>query len=175
MEIQVKDQLPIVIDENELAKSIQDYDEIAADLASKLGCANIVGAYAELLVAHKLGLVLENKSNKDYDAESPDGKKYQIKSRWIKKGLGNSGQNEFGPLKYCEAGSYPFHVLVLVVFNGDLLNPLIYQIRSESINGLLGDKGEAKPAHLRDGKVVFKCSKSFLAEASRNDGLIGKL
>lgn len=175
MEIQVKGQSPIVIDENELAKGVQDYDEIAADLASKLGCANIVGAYAELLVAHELGLVLENKSNKDYDAEGPDGKKYQIKSRWIKKGLGNSGQNEFGPIKYCEAGPYPFHVLVLVVFNGDLLNPLIYQIRSESINSLLDLKGKGKPAHLKKGKVIFRCNESFLAEASKSDGLIGKL
>lgn len=175
MEMQRNGRLLIDVDEPAFKKSIKKYAEIVVFFAKKLGCANIVGAYAELLVANKLGLVLENKSNKDYDAESPDGKKYQIKSRWIKKGLGNSGQKEFGPIKYCDSRAYPFDVLILVVFNDDLLSPSIYQIHSESINSLLNIKDKGRPAHLKKGKVIFRCNESFLAEVDKNDGVIEKL
>jgi len=44
---------------------------------------NSLGDYTEWLVARKLGLSLEGNSSSGYDAISPDGTRYQIKSRRI--------------------------------------------------------------------------------------------
>ncbi len=92
---------------------------------------NIVGEYAELLVCEKLKLKKEIASNPEYDATDSEGRRYQIKSRWMN-GLGSgAGKDEFGAFKpHCDDG--PIHYLVLVVFNGNTFEDAhIYSINIE--------------------------------------------
>ena len=73
---------------------------------------NIVGEFAEHLVADALGGTLAAPSQKDYDMTLPDGRTVQVKARKLT-----------GKYKYSETlsdiHSWNFNVLIIVLFNDD--------------------------------------------------------
>lgn len=87
----------------------KDYNKVSSLLAQEMGgTANIIGEFAERLVAEYLHADLLPTSNKSADLKTPDGKQIQVKSRRLK------------ALKSSSLGiirSWDFDILVVVLFS----------------------------------------------------------
>ncbi len=75
---------------------------------------NVLGDYAEKLVADTLGLTLANNSNAHYDAVDAKGVKYQIKS--CKPTISNPSM-QLSSLRDLDAGGFDY--LIALIFNPD--------------------------------------------------------
>ncbi|MBY0419735.1 MAG: hypothetical protein K2W88_16915 [Pararheinheimera sp.] len=85
------------------------YNYYSNQLASALGRTNnIVGEYAEFIVNRYYGGKLLNASKASADIVTPDGKKYQVKSRKIKKGT----TTQLNVIR-----SWDFDFLVVILFD----------------------------------------------------------
>ena len=74
-----------------------------------------VGDYAEWLVSNKLNLILEQNSQKGYDAYDPNTqKRYQIKSRW-ERGSATTQSRELGVIRNYDEKQFDY--LIIVIFN----------------------------------------------------------
>ncbi|MGQ0708995.1 MAG: hypothetical protein ACT4NV_04520 [Rhodoferax sp.] len=73
-----------------------------------------VADIAEWLVSKKLGLTLAPKSGKSFDATDSNGKRYQIKGRWL---AGSNRSTQLSAIRDLDAD--PFDFLVGVVFDED--------------------------------------------------------
>ena len=162
MKVNKEDGTVFKISENQLIEEIENYNDVVIKLSKTLKSANIVGTYAELLVCEKLHLKMAKKSNKDYDA-TVNNKKYQIKSRWNKEELESKGQNEFGSIKYQEHGDYKFDYLVLVYFDGSLLNHKIYLIDSKDINELKENTNGKKFIYTKKDRLIIRYNDNFIS------------
>ena len=143
------------IDEKQLKQCLTEYYRSVKKLSELLHNSNIIGTYSEILVCAVLGLIKESDSHIGTDAKGADGKTYQIKSRWNKTFLGKNGQNEFGSFAY-STKKYPFDFLILVYYEGNLLTPKVFKIKSSHINLLLG-----KGAQIKKKRVIFRYNASF--------------
>ncbi|QYG95218.1 hypothetical protein HC251_24165 [Iamia sp. SCSIO 61187] len=76
---------------------------------------NPVADIAEALVAKRLGLTLAPKVARGYDAEGPDGRRYQVKSRRLTK---QNASRQLGFLRKLEMRE--FDALVAVIFDAQL-------------------------------------------------------
>lgn len=77
---------------------------------------NPVGDYAEYLVARAFGLSLVGNSSIGYDAISPDGIRYQVKSRRL---TTRDRSRQLGFFRGLQLSDDPFDLLVAVLFNAD--------------------------------------------------------
>ncbi len=75
---------------------------------------NPVGDYAEWLVASRLGMTLEGKSNAGYDAVDAAGVRFQIKARRV---TSDNGSRQMGVIRKLEDGH--FDKLVGILFDAD--------------------------------------------------------
>jgi len=74
-----------------------------------------VGDYAEWLVSKKLGLKLEQNSEKGYDAHDPNSDvRYQIKSRW-ERGYPSIQSRELNVIRNYDENK--FNYLIIVIFD----------------------------------------------------------
>lgn len=145
------------IDTQQLKLNLEAYCKSIKDLSAMVNNSNIVGSYSEILVCSVLGLDKEPDSNKDFDAKAPDGKTYQIKSRWKKSFLDDKkGQDEFGSFKY-NKDTYPFDFLILVYYEEDLFKPKVFKMKSSDINSLF-----KSVARKKGDRVIFRYDVSFI-------------
>jgi hypothetical protein len=89
---------------------------------------NPVADYAEWLVARKLDLYLEGKSNCGYDARSNDGERYQLKTRRLDK---TNKSRLLGVIRNYEGNEFDY--LVGILFNRDFKVVNAYKIPHECI------------------------------------------
>lgn len=75
---------------------------------------NPVGDYAEWLVASRLGMSLEGKSNAGYDAIDAAGVRFQIKARRV---TSDNGSRQMGVIRKLDEGH--FDKLIAILFHSD--------------------------------------------------------
>lgn len=96
------------------------YSEIVEELLGRgvvRSTNNPVGDYAEYLVARAFGLSLVGNSSIGYDAISPDGIRYQVKSRRL---TARNRSRQLGFFRgFHVSDGDPFDLLVAVLFNAD--------------------------------------------------------
>ncbi|MDE7360429.1 MAG: hypothetical protein K2N38_00670 [Oscillospiraceae bacterium] len=119
------------MNETEIKGLLKEYSEILNTLYSA-GIVRTynspVGDYAEWLVSTKLGLTLQKTDTSGYDAIGNDGKRYQIKGRWM-----HPGKNARQLTAIRDYDMNPFDYLVVVVFGMDFEVEEAYLIPYEII------------------------------------------
>ena len=91
---------------------------------------NPIADYTEWLVARQLGLQLEGNSNRGYDAESPQGLRYQIKGRRLSTPKSSRQLSFFRNL-----GGHEFDYLIAVLFDHNFGVMEAYRIPHSVVEG----------------------------------------
>jgi Family of unknown function (DUF6998) len=95
---------------------LMQYVSVRGELRQRgvIRTSNLIGDYAEWLVANRLGFHLERNSNPGYDAIDGNGIKYQVKSRHI---TPENRPKQIGNIR--DLSKHGFDFLIAVIFNED--------------------------------------------------------
>ena len=112
------------------------------------GTSNITGDYAEFLVSKLYNAKKMPNSNKGYDLITSDGKRIQVKSRFVSSG------HKSKPLNIIR--SWDFEFLVVVLFNED---GSLYQVVEKDV----GKAKELSDANDYQNGGIVRTTKDFLS------------
>lgn len=148
------------MNEIEIKRLLKEYSEILNTLYSA-GIVRTynspVGDYAEWLVGAKLGLTLQKTDTAGYDALDNDGKRYQIKGRWM-----HPGKNTRQLTVIRKYDEKPFDYLVVVVFGVDFDVKEAYLIPYEII-------GKHFPHNKHLNGIIVTLTNKFISDSLVTD------
>jgi len=118
---------------------------------------NPVADYAEWLVAQQLGLLLERKSKRGYDATDQNGKRYQIKSRRLDQ---TNESRQLSVIRNLEAADFDY--LIGILFNRDFTVREAYKIP----HGVI--KEHSRFSKLQNGYILLLQGEVLIAPGVEN-------